>query len=85
MTRNEGRAKENAEPVDGGDDFLLPAGVLPATLAEQRSKVDSLGALVRAGFEPAAAAKALGLDPIDHTGLVPITVTVDPSQLKGSN
>lgn len=85
MTRNEGRAKENAEPVEGGDDFLLPAGVLPATLAEQRSKVDSLGALVRAGFEPAAAAKALGLDPIDHTGLVPITVTVDPSQLKGSN
>lgn len=35
---------------------------------------DHLGALVRAGFEPIDAAKALGLDPIKHTGLVPITV-----------
>ena len=85
MTRNEGRAKENMEPVAGGDEFLLPAGVLPVSLAEQRSKVDSLGALVRAGFDPAAAAEALGLNPIAHTGLVPITVTVDPSQLQGSN
>jgi HK97 family phage portal protein len=35
---------------------------------------EPLGALVRAGFKPDAALVALGLDPIEHTGLVPITV-----------
>lgn len=35
---------------------------------------EGLGALVRAGFDPSAAAKALGLAPIEHTGYVPITV-----------
>lgn len=36
--------------------------------------VESLAALIRAGFEPADAATALGLPPIKHTGLVPVTV-----------
>jgi hypothetical protein len=39
-----------------------------------KQAVDSLGALVRAGFDPKAAAEALGLPPIEHTGLVPVTV-----------
>lgn len=38
-------------------------------------KGEVLGALVRAGFDPAAAVQALGLDPMKHTGLVPVTVT----------
>lgn len=37
-------------------------------------KIADLGALVRAGFDPAAAAAFLGLPPITHTGLVPVTV-----------
>lgn len=41
---------------------------------------DALGALVRAGFEPEPAAAALGLEPIKHTGLVPITVA--PAETK---
>lgn len=36
--------------------------------------VEALGTLIRAGFEPIAAAAALGLPPIGHTGLVPVTV-----------
>lgn len=85
MTRNEGRARENLEPVDGGDEFLLPAGVMPLPLAEQRSRVDALSVLVRAGFEPDAAAAAVGLDPITHTGLVPTTVTLDPTTTGATN
>ncbi len=75
FTANDILALENREPVDGGDEYLLPAGVMPATLAELKTKVEAVGALVRAGFDPLAACAALGLDPIDHTGLVPVTVT----------
>lgn len=49
----------------------------PLELSQEDALVryaEPLGALVRAGFEPAAALVALGLDPIKHTGLVPITV-----------
>lgn len=83
-TRNEVRVRENVQPVDGGDDLLLPAGVLPETVAQMKVKVEALGALVRAGFEPAAAAEAVGLDPIAHTGLVPITVA-EPADDEGSD
>lgn len=75
FTANDILALENREPVDGGDEYLLPAGVMPASLAELKTKVEAVGALVRAGFDPIAACAALGLDPIEHTGLVPVTVT----------
>ncbi len=37
-------------------------------------KVEAAGALVRAGFDPTDALKRLGLDPIKHLGLLPITL-----------
>lgn len=73
-TRNEVRVRENDEPIEGGDELLLPAGVMPAAVGEMKAKVDAAGALVRAGFDPAAALQAVGLPPILHTGLVPVTV-----------
>jgi HK97 family phage portal protein len=79
LTKNEVRVLENREPVENGDDFLLPAGVLPAGIAEMTAKVNALAALVAKGFDPAAAAAALGLPPIAHTGLMPTTVTVQES------
>jgi hypothetical protein len=47
--------------------------MLPAQepTAEQ---IDAAGILVRSGYEPAAALKAVGLDPIKHTGLIPVTL-----------
>lgn len=86
-SKNELRGLENREPVEGGDEFMLPAGVMPESLATLKTKVEALGALVRAGFDPDAAAAAVGLDPITHTGLVPVTVTVDPAAITsgGSN
>ncbi len=47
------------------------SGLLRGLMKDQ---VESVGALVRAGFEPAAALKAVGLPPIAHTGTVPVTV-----------
>jgi HK97 family phage portal protein len=44
----------------------------PPALVDQ---IEAAGQLIRAGFEPSAALAFLGLPPIAHTGLVPITVT----------
>lgn len=44
----------------------------PPSLVDQ---IEAVGQLIRAGFEPGAALQFLGLPPIAHTGLVPITVT----------
>jgi hypothetical protein len=42
------------------------------------AKIDAAGVLVRSGFDPAAALTAVGLDPIAHLGLLPITVKDAP-------
>lgn len=65
------------ELVTTGRRFQFDAsGILRGKLRDQ---IDSVGVLVRAGFEPAAALKAVGLPPMAHTGLVPVTVTLpDP-------
>lgn len=42
--------------------------------ADMAARVNSVGALIRAGYDPASAAQAVGLPPIKHSGLVPVTV-----------
>jgi phage portal protein BeeE len=56
------------------DDLTLLVHAEPAL--DLKGRIDAAGVLVRAGFDPAAALTAVGLDPIKHTGLVPITVTL---------
>ena len=36
--------------------------------------INAAGTLIRSGFDPEAALIAVGLDPIQHTGMVPVTV-----------
>jgi len=47
------------------------AGMTPAELTD---RVTAATSLFRAGYEPAAALVAAGLDPIQHSGLLPITL-----------
>jgi phage portal protein BeeE len=56
-----------AAPADPAD----PAQERPLALLDQ---VNAATALIRAGFEPAAALSAVGLPPVPHTGFTPITV-----------
>lgn len=49
----------------------LGAPPSPEDLAQ---KTDALGILIRSGYEPAAAARLVGLPSIAHTGLVPVTL-----------
>lgn len=44
----------------------------PPSLVEQ---IEAVGQLIRAGFDPDASLQAVGLQPIKHTGLHPVTVT----------
>lgn len=60
---------------------LPPLPSKPASPPSLTEQIEAVGQLIRAGFEPAAALTFLGLPPIQHTGLVPITVTpeVEPN------
>lgn len=58
-----------AEPVASGQ---TQSGERDA--AEIEKLVNAAGALIRAGFKPEGALAAVGLDPIEHLGLLPITL-----------
>lgn len=77
QTVNEVRAIEDQAPVAWGSD--------PDPEVTLADKVTAAGALVRAGWVPAGALVAVGLDPIQHTGLLPVTVQPqDKAPVKGS-
>lgn len=40
----------------------------------------SAASLIRSGFQPQAALKAVGLDPIAHLGLLPVTVKTETGE-----
>jgi len=61
--------------VVGFTDADAPDADTPDDLPpDYAAKIESLGGLIRAGFEPTASASALGLPAIPHTGLAPVTV-----------
>ena len=68
--------------IDAGfldDDEARSWEDLPPKAAQvSDSQINSVGALVRAGFDPEDALRVLGLPPIKHTGTLPITVQPDP-------
>lgn len=74
LLRSEARAFEDMAPVTGLDAPLVPLALSVASTAETAARIKSLGDLIRAGFDPVAAAAAVGLPPIKHSGLVPVTV-----------
>jgi HK97 family phage portal protein len=77
---DEPRAWEDLDPMpDGaGQIFRAPLNMTPvngdAPQLSLDQQVEAAGALVRAGYDPAASLVAVGLDPIRHLGLLPVTV-----------
>jgi hypothetical protein len=47
---------------------------MSADVEALKSRVEAAGVLIRSGFLPAGALKVVGLDPIKHLGLLPVTV-----------
>jgi len=75
MTRNEARARENLNPLPGLDEALQPLNMSPSReMPTSKEQVEALGGLIRAGYKPAAALAAVGIEPIPHIGLPPVTV-----------
>lgn len=62
---------------------LRPGGSAVATV--DPAVINALGILVRSGYEPEAACVAMGLDPIKHTGLLPVTVQGDDPTILENN
>lgn len=87
MLRSEARSLEDLPPVAGLDEPLVPLALGVASTADQSARINALGELIRAGFDPIAAAAAVGLPPIKHNGLVPVTVQGEDvaTQENGSN
>jgi HK97 family phage portal protein len=75
---DEGYYHPTAVPVQiGAQELLVPdaAPVSTARTADETAKlVGAAGALIRAGFQPEAALQAVGLNSIQHLGLLPVTV-----------
>lgn len=57
-----------------GEDDDDGAAAADRTPEELNELIDSAATLIRSGFTAAAALDAVGLDPIDHTGLLPVTL-----------
>jgi HK97 family phage portal protein len=71
-TVNDVRRIEDLPPVDGGDQIRVPLAnieVNAASLIETDKRVIMAQRLVTSGFEPASVLAALGLPPMEHTGL----------------
>jgi Phage portal protein. len=64
---------EDLRPVrDGGDEYRVPLANVnlgAANVVELEKRVDMATKLVQVGYDPSAAAQAVGLDRIEHTGL----------------
>lgn len=59
--------------TQAGQPFLMP-------LAELAERVDALGVLIRAGYDPVEALAAVGLPKIKHTGATAVTVQPEPTE-----
>lgn len=72
LLKHSGKLSVQLQAIDGSDaPSDEPRGDDPAALA---TKVNAAGLLIRSGFKPDAALKAVGLSPIDHFGLLPVTL-----------
>lgn len=69
-----GQASPQDGETGGGSAGEIQAGVSADDLLKL---VNAAGTLIRSGFAPEAALAAVGLDPIQHTGLLPVTARDD--------
>lgn len=85
MTRNEIRKLNNMRALEGGDELVTPLNLATGGAAEDSEDTEYTSEdllkrgnfasqLIRSGFDPAAALSTAGLPPVEHLGLLPVTV-----------
>ncbi len=75
MTINDVRRLEDLPPVEGGEVTRVPLqniNITAADLVAEDKKVLMAQRLVNAGYNPAEVLAAMGLPPIEHTGVPPV-------------
>lgn len=65
------------------DDLLIPVNMVPSSAFDETGmtlsqRITLANDMVLRGFDPAEARKAMGLDPVAHSGLVPTALQLDP-------
>jgi len=83
LTAADIRRREDLAPIAGAEVLRVPLGnmdVAAANLVADQKRVQMFQILVQSGVEPAAAAAAVGLPPMAHTGLpsVQLQAPADP-------
>lgn len=86
LAPDEPRQLENLNPQPDGMGTLplRPLNMVPANSFNRDNglrvmeQVNAAGVLVRSGFDPEDALRAVGLDPIKHLGKLPVTVQPEP-------
>jgi HK97 family phage portal protein len=75
LSANDVLRLEDRPPVEGGDVYLVPTTHRAAdegtTLLD---RVNAVGQMIRSGFDPVESLALVGLDPVRHLGLPPVTV-----------
>ncbi|MGF7125021.1 phage portal protein [Rhodococcus sp. BE178] len=84
MTADEARGTQNMPALGGDAEKLITPLNLAVPEGDQAEKVytasdlklliDAASALIRSGFDPQGALALVGLDPVKHLGLLPVTV-----------
>jgi HK97 family phage portal protein len=79
QTPAEVRKLENLPFIEGSDRLyinstMVPLEVQAETAGLDPALIDAVGTLIRSGFDPAAILAALGLPPMGHLGLLPVTL-----------
>lgn len=72
-----GQSSPQDGETSGGGGGSLPETSGVRSADDLNKLVTAAGTLIRAGFEPQAALAAVGLDPIAHIGLLPVTLRED--------
>jgi hypothetical protein len=87
MSINDIRRLEDLSPAEGGDVYRVPlanVNLSAADLSETSENVKMAQQLIQVGFEPASVLAALGLPPMEHTG-VPSTQLQQIAQINPEN
>lgn len=84
QTPAEVRKLENLPFIEGSDRLFINSTMVPVAVADTGAEdevdprlVESVGILIRSGFDPAAVLEALGLPAMEHLGLLPITLQAE--------
>lgn len=81
-TPAEVRKLENLPFIEGSDQLFVNSTMVPVVEAADEEALDpdlinAVGVLIRSGFDPEAVLAALGLPPMEHLGLLPITLQAE--------